>query len=83
MTAWLPEEGLGLSRVALSLPVVWARGFWKVVLVGIWLLGPGRSQKWTTCDKGHPSGLRSPWVLDRIHIASLYFLIFFYYGKNS
>lgn len=35
MVAWLAGEGLGAGRVALSPPLLWAGGSWRVVVVSI------------------------------------------------
>lgn len=45
MMAWLSAQGLGAAEVVFSSPLLWAGGFWRAVVVGIWLLGPGSSQR--------------------------------------
>lgn len=83
MMAWLSGEDLRVGRVALSPPLLWAGGFWRVVMVRILLLCPGSSQKGTTCSWGSPSGLRFPWAAHSFQAASLYFLFYFYCGRNA
>ena len=81
--AWLSGEDLRVGRMSLSPLLPWAGGFWRVVIVRIWLLGPGSSQKGTTWSWGYPSGLRFPWAPDSFQAASLYFLFNFYCGRNA
>lgn len=80
MVAWLSGEGLRAGRVALSPPLLWVGGPWRVVVVSIWLLGPGSSQKGTIWSWEYPSGLRFPWTLDSSQEAST---IYFCCDKNA